>query len=243
MGKRILTRRRGRGGIQFRSLKKGKIAPVKYPFFFPSETKVGKITDILNERGRSAPLAQVKFENGKISYLPAIAGLPKGAKIEIGADVGPKLGNILPLANIPEGTSISNIERRFGDGGKFMRSSGTAAILFSKSQTDAIVKLRSGKKAIFKVNCRATIGAVAGGGRPEKPFLRAGARYHSMKAKGKQYPRVRGVAMAAVYHPHGGGRHQHPGGTTSVPRSAPPGRKVGNIAPRKTGRGGKTRAG
>ena len=89
---------------------------------------------------------------------------------------------------------------------------------------------------ILSPHCRASVGVVGGGGRVEKPFLRAGPRYHLMKAKGKMYPRMRGIAMAAVYHPFGGGRHQHPGKSTSTSRNAPPGRKVGNIAPRKTGR-------
>ena len=84
--------------------------------------------------------------------------------------------------------------------------------------------------------CRAMIGEVAGGGRLEKPFLRAGARHHAKRAAGRVYPRMRGIAMAAVYHPFGGGRHQHPGKSTSTSRNAPPGRKVGLIAPRKTGR-------
>jgi large subunit ribosomal protein L2 len=94
----------------------------------------------------------------------------------------------------------------------------------------------SGKFLLLNPNCRAVIGAVAGAGKMEKPFLKAGPKHFAFKAKGKMYPRVRGIAMAAVYHPYGGGRHQHPGKQTSVGRTAPPGRKVGNIAPRKTGR-------
>ena len=66
--------------------------------------------------------------------------------------------------------------------------------------------------------------------------MRAGERYYAKMAKNQQYPRVRGIPMAAVYHPFGGGRHQHPGKSTSTSRNAPPGRKVGLIAPRKTGR-------
>jgi large subunit ribosomal protein L2 len=86
------------------------------------------------------------------------------------------------------------------------------------------------------------VGEIAGGGRKEKPFLTAGARHHAMRAAGRVYPRMRGIAMAVVYHPFGGGRHQHPGKSTSTSRNAPPGRKVGLIAPRKTGRGRLPRA-
>ena len=83
--------------------------------------------------------------------------------------------------------------------------------------------------------CRATIGVVAGGGRKEKPFVKAGKKYHAMKAKAIKWPRVRGVAMNAVDHPFGGGRHQHTGKPTTVSRRMPPGRKVGHIAARRTG--------
>jgi len=117
-----------------------------------------------------------------------------------------------------------------------VRASGTSAVLFSKANGKAILKLPSGKNILISDGCRATIGEVAGGGRREKPFLTAGARHHAMRAAGRVYPRMRGIAMAAVYHPFGGGRHQHPGKSTSTSRNAPPGRKVGLIAPRKTGR-------
>ncbi|MGQ9719355.1 MAG: 50S ribosomal protein L2 [Nitrososphaerales archaeon] len=236
MGKRTLQRRRGRGGMQFRAPEKGKIAPAKYPDFLRSETRWGMITRIVNERGRSAPLAQITFDDGRVAYLPAVNGLYQGHKIEMGPEADPRQGNILPLEKIPEGMSVCNIERRLGDGGKFVRTSGCSATLFSKTATGAVIKFPSGRTATMDIRCRATIGEIAGGGRIEKPFLRAGAKYHAMRAKGKAYPRVRGVAMISTYHPHGGGRHQHPGKPTSVSRLAPPGRKVGIIAPRKTGR-------
>ena len=84
--------------------------------------------------------------------------------------------------------------------------------------------------------CRAMIGVIAGGGKSEKPFLKAGNKAKYMQSRGRLYPVVRGIAQAAVYHPHGGGRHQHIGHPSSVGRNTPPGAKVGNIAPRKTGR-------
>ncbi|TET30279.1 MAG: 50S ribosomal protein L2, partial [Candidatus Heimdallarchaeota archaeon] len=83
----------------------------------------------------------------------------------------------------------------------------------------------------FNPRSRATIGVVAGGGRTEKPFLKAGAKYHHLRAKGHKYPRVRGNAMNAVSHPHGGGSS-----TRTVSRNAPPGAKVGLIAARQSGR-------
>ena len=235
MGKRILQRRRGKAGIQFRAPSKGKIAPVRYPRL-GVETLTGRVTAILDERGRSAPLAQVRMQDNTYTYLPAVAGMSVGMEVPMGAKAQVSQGSVLPLSGVPEGTRICNIELRPGDGGKFVRASGGSAVLFSKANGKAIIKLPSGKNILVDERCRATIGEVAGGGRREKPFLTAGARHHAMRASGRVYPRMRGVAMAVVYHPFGGGRHQHPGKSTSTSRNAPPGRKVGLIAPRKTGR-------
>ena len=233
MGKRILQRRRGKAGIQFRAPIKGKIAPVRYP---RPGGGGGMVTAVLDERGRSAPLAQIRLSDKSFTYLPAVAGLAVGREMSIGPDAQAVFGNVLPLSKVPEGTKICNIELRPGDGGKLVRASGGSAVLFSKANGKAIVRMPSGKSMLIDERCRATIGEVAGGGRKEKPFLTAGARHHAMRASGRVYPRMRGIAMAVVYHPFGGGRHQHPGKSTSTSRNAPPGRKVGLIAPRKTGR-------
>lgn len=236
MGKRIIPQRRGRGGSNWQAPPKGRFADTAYPFFPLEEKHTGLVRDVLHERGRSAPIAEIEFDNGQVCYLPAVEGLKVGQSVEIGAGAKPTPGNILPLEQIPEGTNICNIETFYGDGGKLIRASGTSALLFSLTPTGAVVRLPSGKTKIMNLKCRATIGIIAGGGRVEKPFLKAGTKWHLMKAKGKAYPRVRGVAMAAPFHPFGGGRHQHPGKSTSTHRDAPPGRKVGHIAPRKTGR-------
>jgi len=179
---------------------------------------------------------QLEYGQRQFSYVPAVAGVAVGKEISLGAVASPVGGNILPLSSIPEGTRVCNIELRPGDGGRLVRASGTSAVLFSKANGRAILKLPWGKNILVDDSCRATVGEIAGGGRQEKPFLTAGARHHAMRASGKVYPRMRGIAMAVVYHPFGGGRHQHPGKSTSTSRNAPPGRKVGLIAPRKTGR-------
>ena len=159
-----------------------------------------------------------------------------GKEVILGSGAAAVMGNVLPLSRIPEGTRVCNVELRPGDGGKLVRASGTSAVLFSRAGGRAMLKLPSGKNILVDESCRATVGEIAGGGREEKPFLTAGARHHAMRASGRVYPRMRGIAMAVVYHPFGGGRHQHPGKSTSTSRNAPPGRKVGLIAPRKTGR-------
>ena len=190
---------------------------------------------IVHERGREYPLAQIDV-SGRRVYIPAVLGMTVGSSIQIGPQATVSSGNVLPLTSIPEGTQICNIERYKGDGGRLVRNAGGSAILFANTPAGAVVRMPSGKTIILPPKCRASIGVVSGAGRVEKPFLRAGPRYHLMKSKCKMYPRMRGIAMAAVYHPFGGGRHQHPGKSTSTSRNAPPGRKVGLIAPRKTGR-------
>ena len=235
MGKRILQQHRGKGGIQYRAPVVGKFAKVRYPFVPEGQTVEAKIIDIVHERGRAYPLAQLDFK-GKRFYIPAVSGVTVGSQIKIGAQAGVAAGNVLPLSSIPEGRTICNIERYLGDGGRLVRQAGESALLFANTPQGSTIRLPSGRTAFLSPKCRASIGVVSAGGRVEKPFLRAGARYHLMKSKGKMYPRMRGIAMAVVYHPFGGGRHQHPGRSTSTSRNAPPGRKVGNIAPRKTGR-------
>merc|ERR1711890_108235 len=98
------------------------------------------------------------------------------------------------------------------------------------------LKLPSGaKRAVFS-GSRAMIGIVAGGGRTDKPMLKAGRAYHKYKIKRNCWPKTRGVAMNPVEHPHGGGNHQHIGHASTVKRDAPAGKKVGLIAARRTGR-------
>merc|ERR1712008_572291 len=98
------------------------------------------------------------------------------------------------------------------------------------------IKLPSGLRKTIAGQSRAMVGIVAGGGRNEKPILRAGKKFWMFKPKRKMFPLVRGVSMNPVDHPHGGGNHQHVGKPTTISRSAPAGRKVGLIAARRTGR-------
>ena len=239
MGKRLIIQRRGRGTPTYKSAShrfKGRIAYRIYDEIEKEGSLKGKVVDIINDPGRSAPLALVNFENNEKLLILA----PESIKIDddiacgISAPISP--GNSLPLAEIPEGTPLYNIEKNPGDGGKFVRSSGTYASLITHDVGKAIVELPSGELKAFNPACRATIGVVAGGGRKEKPYLKAGNRFYALNAKGKKNVSVRGVAMNAVDHPHGGGNRQHPGRPTTVSRHAPPGRKVGSIAARRTGK-------
>jgi large subunit ribosomal protein L2 len=104
-----------------------------------------------------------------------------------------------------------------------------------------VLKLPSKRSVQIHSGARATIGVTSGAGRMEKPFLKAGEAWHAAKAKGQVYPTAHGVKMTAASHPHGGGRHRRPGKSTTVSRLSPPGAKVGLIAARTSGRGGKRR--
>ncbi|MEW5317975.1 MAG: hypothetical protein WDW38_009230 [Sanguina aurantia] len=128
--------------------------------------------------------------------------------------------------------------QKVGDRGTLARASGDYAIVVAHNPDAGItrIKLPSGSKKVVSSNCRATIGQVGGGGRTEKPMLKAGRAFHKYRVKRNCWPKVRGVAMNPVEHPHGGGNHQHVGHATTVCRSAPPGQKVGLIAARRTGR-------
>jgi len=148
------------------------------------------------------------------------------------------IGNVLPLGSMPEGTIVSNVERKVADRGALARASGNYATIIAHTEDGrkTRVKLPSGSKKLLHSTCRAMVGIVAGGGRIDKPILKAGRAYWKFKPKRNCWPVVRGVTMNPVDHPHGGGNHQHIGHPSTVRRSAPPGQKVGLIAARRTGR-------
>ena len=176
LGKRTLGRRRGRGGKQFRAVTVGKIAPAKYPNFRLDQNHSGIIVDIVHERGRNAPLAKIHFDDGTYSYIPAVEGATVGSKIEMGARGASTARNILALEAIPDGTLICNIEKNVGDGGKLIKSAGSSALVFAHRTGGVTIKFPSGKFMTTSPKCKAMIGVIAGAGRMEKPFLKAGNR-------------------------------------------------------------------
>lgn len=145
-------------------------------------------------------------------------------------------GNIIPVGVINEGFPVYNIELKPGDGGKLVRAGGSSATIVAHETDKTVIRLPSGQFKTISSDCRATVGAVAGGGRKDKPYLKAGKKYIARRVQGKLHPVVRGVAMSAVDHPHGGGSHQHVGKPSTIRRGASPGQKVGNIAAKRTGR-------
>jgi large subunit ribosomal protein L2 len=194
------------------------------------------VKDLLHEVARGAPLALFKLNQGNEFYTTAPEGLWVGQNIMIGSEAPTETGNIKPVGRIPEGTMICNLEVRPGDGGRMVRSSGSYALIVAHTPQGTELRMPSGKSVYMDDNCRAMVGIVAGSGRTEKPFLKAGPKFYLQQSRGRKWPVVKGQAMIAASHPHGGGRHKHAGKPTTVGRWTSPGRKVGNIAARQTGR-------
>ena len=234
MGKNLIQQARGKGGPRYRAPSFRYAGTTEY-ISYQGNPLSGKITELIHSQGHSAPLAKIEYENGLTSLLQAPEGVRTGDKVEIGESVEVKNGNVMPLKNIPEGIAIYNIESFPGDGGKFVKTSGGFAKIITKMKDSIVVEMPSSKRRSFMQDCRATIGVIAGSGRKEKPFLKAGSKYFAMKAKNKLWPIVSGTSMNAVDHPFGASRVSK-GGPTQSSRNAPPGRKVGKIAPRRTGR-------
>jgi large subunit ribosomal protein L2 len=231
------VQRRGRGSSTFTASTHKRVAPVQYPSLSTKEQEgavKGQVKGIIHDPGRGAPMVAVKLENGETYYSVVPEGVYEGQHTQIGDEAAVEIGNVLPIGKIPEGTMVCNIELSPGDGGKMVRSSGAYATIIAHTADGTIVKLPSKKSKYVNDLCRATVGVIAGAGRTEKPFLKAGAKHHLMKAKGHMYPRTRGIAMIAASHPYGsskkGGRK-----VTTVGRNAPPGQKVGLIAARSAG--------
>ena len=236
MGKRILVQRRGRGTPNFQSPTHKRRGQIKYRYFQSNDKAIkATVKDLLHDPGRGCPVALIQYEDGKKGlYLPP-EGIKVGDTFEVGDKTEIKVGNILLLKNVPESTYIYNIEGQKDDGGKFVRGSGTYAVMMTKTPTHANIRLPSGKIKRVPLNSRCTVGVVSGGGRQNKPFTKAGKKFHLMKTRHGVWPRTSGVAMTAASHPFGGGGHKSPHKPTTVSRNAPPGRKVGLIAARKTG--------
>jgi len=245
MGRIIRGQRKGKGSV-FRShhtLRKGPARHRPLDFVERNGYIKGVVKEIIHDPGRGAPLARVVFRNpykyklNKELFICA-EGMYTGQFVYCGKKAKLTIGNILPLGSMPEGTIVCNVEHKIGDRGTYARTSGNYATIVTHNHDEGTTRIRlpSGAKKTVPSRSRAMIGIVAGGGRIDKPILKAGRAYWKYKVKRNCWPRVRGVAMNPVEHPHGGGNHQHIGHASTVRRDAPPGQKVGLIAARRTGR-------
>ena len=238
MGKNLIQQARGKGGPRYRAPSFNYAGEVRYALL-KGPLFEGKITEIIHSAGHSAPLMKVRYAGNDMSpeaLLVAPEGVRIGDVVQFGPDAQISNGNTLPLEKIPEGTTVYNIENNPGDGGKFVRSSGTFGRVSAKFKDKVLVILPSKKEKAFKPSCFATVGICAGGNRLEKPLLKAGNSYYKFKARNKLWHSCRGLAVNAVDHPYGCKRSSRKGKPNIAPKNAPPGRKVGKIRPRRTGR-------
>ena len=172
--------------------------------------KPATVIGIEYDPNRTAYIALIEYENGERSYILAPAGLKDGDVIYSGADSDIKTGNSLPIANIPVGTFIHNIELYPGKGAQLVRSAGAAAQLMAKENGMAQVRLPSGEVRLVRLDCVATIGQVGNIEHENVKLGKAGKTRH----RGIR-PHVRGSVMNPCDHPHGGGEGRAPIGRPS----------------------------
>lgn len=219
MGKQIISQHRGRGSTTYRVPPKSFQPDIRYG------KEHGTVVDIVSNTIMDAPLAKVKYPDNSEGYIIAREGMKVGDSTT---------GMVRTLADVPEGSQIFALETYPDSGPKLCRSPGSFAIIVSKAANNVVVQLPSKKTMKLPINCRVSLGIPAGEGRRDKPFLKAGRKFFLMRTRGKLYPRTKGNRMNKVDHPFGGSGHGKR--KSPVSRDAPPGRKVGAIAPRRTGR-------
>lgn len=241
MGKLLKQQRRGKGSVSYKAPShryKAELAYRKLDEIERAGSIRGAVLQFVDDPARGGMLMDVKFEDGSSMMLLAPEGVFVGQEVYSGAGAKIALGSCLPLSKIPEGALIYNIEMAPGDGGKLVRAPGSYATIVSKEKGSIYVKLPSKHTIILQGTCRAQVGVVCGGGRLEKPLMKAGNNFYKKHAQNRKWPVNRGVHMSAYTHPFGGKQH-HKGRGSATSRNAPPGRKVGHIAARSTGRGSK----
>ena len=163
--------------------------------------------EIVHDSGRGAPLAKVVFRDPyryKLHTETFIAneGMYTGQFIYAGKNASLTIGNVLPLGSVPEGTVVTNVEEKMGDRGALGRTSGNYVTVIGHNPDEGKtrIKLPSGAKKVVKSSVRGMVGIVAGGGRTDKPMLKASRAKHKFAAKRNSWPKTRGVAMNPVDH-------------------------------------------
>ena len=204
--------RNNQGKITFRH--RGGGAKKKYRIIDFKRNKDGipaTVIGIEYDPNRTANIALISYADGQKAYILAPAGLTDGMKVMNGPEAEVRVGNCLPLANIPVGTQVHNIELHPGKGGQLVRSAGMSAQLMAKEGKYATLRLPSGEMRMVPINCRATVGVIGNGDHSLINIGKAGRKRH-MGIR----PTVRGSVLNPNDHPHGGGE-----GKTSIGRPGP----------------------
>jgi len=221
MGKRIIVQRRGKGSKTYRVNK----TAYKYELKVPKDLfgEEGRVVKILSSPAHSAPVAKVAYSKGSF-YIPAFKGMIEGQKIEFETkNIQP--GNVVKLGEVPIKTEVYCIESRPKDGGKFIKTAGSSAIVSRLIGEKVFITMPSKKEKGFHKDCRVIIGVIAGDGRKEKPIVKAGKKHYMMKSRNKLWPRTSAVKMNKIDHPFGCGRGKNPKSKIAK-RNAPAEKKV-----------------
>ncbi len=184
--------------------------------FKPAEGSVLKVVHIEYDPNRTARIARVQDQDGKLHYLIAGLGWKQGQIITVGQKAPLEEGNLMPLSRIPVGVQIFNIELQPGKGAQICRSAGVSAQLMAKEGEHALIKLPSGERRKIPLTCTAMIGTV-GNVQHQNVKLGSAGRKRKMGIR----PTVRGVVMNPVDHPHGGGEGRGKGNNPSTPWGKP----------------------
>jgi len=172
---------------------------------------VGKVERLEYDPNRTANIALLLYADGERRYIVAPKGLSAGDEVVSGEDTAIKVGNCMPLRNVPLGSTVHCVELRPGKGAQVARSAGTSAQLVAKEGKHVTLRLKSGETRKVLADCRATLGEVSNGEHSLRSLGKAGAsRWRGIR------PTVRGVVMNPVDHPHGGGEGRTSGGRHPV---------------------------
>lgn len=189
---------------------KRKVLYRKIDFIRQFKNLEGTVSTIEYDPYRSSFISLVIYKNGTKSYILTPENLKIGSKIFSGNEVDIKVGNVLPLKNIPDGSFVHNVELNISKGFQIARSAGTYAVVMGKSSPYVTLRLPSGEMRLFHESCKATIGQVSNLNHRNKIKGKAGSNFHVGRR-----PTVRGSVMNACDHPHGGGEGRAPVGKSS----------------------------
>ena len=212
VGSNAAAGRNNTGRITVRHRGGGHRRRYRFIDFHRTRDEVSAVVERLEyDPNRSANIALLLYQDGRRSYVLATESMRVGLRLQTGSAASVRVGNAMPLANMPLGSIVSSVELKPGKGAQFIRSAGTSAQLLAREGDYATLRLRSGEMRRVPVRCRAVLGAVSNGTHNLHNLGKAGAS----RWRGRR-PTVRGVAMNPVDHPHGGGEGRSSGGRHPV---------------------------
>ncbi|MEK6843427.1 MAG: 50S ribosomal protein L2, partial [Candidatus Micrarchaeota archaeon] len=201
----------------------------------PDRTIRCQVLEFVHDPSKDVLLARMLADNKKEIYLLAAEGMKIGQTIEHGKNVSLQIGNITTLEHVPDSSMVFDVELTPNDGGRLARTSGAFVSIISHDEDTKTVEIKLASKRTMKLSqeCRATFGIASGAGRTEKPLKKAGTAHYKWHSRNKGWPVVRGTAMSAYDHPHGGKSF---GKSSMRKRGTPPGKYVGHRAASRVGR-------